>query len=336
MPSKSYCFKRNVKLRYIFDIPNTVQVKGHDCTWYVTLRGMFCENPKAGLTVEGVCAISLPIILAHGIVPFDAFYRPLLHVGLRRLLRQHDKYDYFSGIASHLENHGYTVFAPRVPFAAEVHKRALALKRRIEVILKSTGADRVHIIAHSMGGLDARHMIVDFDMADRVATLTTIGTPHRGTCFADFGLAKVNWLIGFTGLFGLNLKGFRDLSTEAAAVFNERALNAEARNPVRYATYSAHQSYGRIFTPLKLPWKYIAGREGDNDGLVSVTSAAWTDRLGSKTVRQEAFPVPADHLNELAWWEPCELRAPRQARRPFKNKIRDVYLKMIRDAEREV
>ncbi|MYG85639.1 MAG: alpha/beta fold hydrolase [Gemmatimonadetes bacterium] len=238
-------------------------------------------------------------------------------------------------MAGPLEKHGYTVFAPRVPFAGQVNKRALALKHRVEVILESTGSDRVHIIAHSMGGLDARHMIVDFDMADRVATLTTIGTPHLGTTFADFGLAKVDWLIGFTGVFGLNLEGFRDLSTKAAATFNERALNAEARNPVRYTTYAAHQSFARIFTPLKLPWKYIAGREGDNDGLVSVTSAAWTDRLGSKKVRQEAFPVPADHLNELAWWEPCELRAPRQARKLFKRRIRDGYLKMVRDAERE-
>ena len=335
MNQKTYCLKRNVKLRYIFAIPNTVQVKGHYCTWYVTRRVLFCDHTKAGLIVEGERAISLPIILAHGIVPFDALYRPLLQVGLRRFLRQPDKYDYFSGIAGHLENHGYTVFAPRVPFAAQVHKRALVLKRRIEVILESTGADRVHIIAHSMGGLDARHMIVDFDMADHVATLTTIGTPHRGTTFADFGLAKVNWLIGFTGAFGLNLEGFRDLSTEATTAFNERALDTESQNPVRYATYAAHQGYARIFTPLKPPWKYIARREGDNDGLVSVTSAAWTDRLGSKTVRQEAFPVPADHLNELAWWEPCELRAPRQARKPFKNKVRDAYLKMVRDAERE-
>ena len=95
------------------------------------------------------------------------------------------------------------------------------------------------------------------------------------------------------------------------------------------------KNYARIFTPLKLPWRVIAGREGDNDGLVSVTSAAWTDKLGSKTVHQEAFPVPADHLNELAWWDPCELRAPRQARKPYKNKVRDAYLKMVRDAEQD-
>ncbi len=253
---------------------------------------------------------------------------------MRKCLDQFDKYDYFSGIATHLENHGYTVFAPRVPFAAGVDRRARVLKRRVEAILESTGADRVHIIAHSMGGLDARHMIVDFDMADRVATLTTINTPHRGTSFADVGLAKVDWLIGLAGTFGLSLEGFRDLSTQATAAFNERALDAEAQNPVRYTTYAAHQSYARIFTPLKLPWKIIAAREGANDGLVPLTSAAWTGKLGSKAVRQEAFPVPADHLNELAWWEPCELRAPRQARKPFKNKVRDAYLTMVRDAER--
>jgi triacylglycerol esterase/lipase EstA (alpha/beta hydrolase family) len=42
----------------------------------------------------------------------------------------------------------------------------------------------VHIIAHSMGGLDARHLIVDIvTMADKVGTLATIGTPHLGTSF---------------------------------------------------------------------------------------------------------------------------------------------------------
>lgn len=46
--------------------------------------------------------MSLPIVLAHGIVPFDAVYRPLLQAGLRKLLRPPDKCDYFGGIASHL------------------------------------------------------------------------------------------------------------------------------------------------------------------------------------------------------------------------------------------
>ena len=277
--------------------------------------------------------MSAPIVLAHGIAPFDAPYRPLLNIGLRKLFNPHDKFDYFNGIASHLCHHGYTVFAPRVPFAADVEHRAAKLKDHVNSILTQTGADKVHIIAHSMGGLDARHMIVNGEMADRVATLTTIGTPHRGTSFADVGLAKAGWLIGLLGAFKLDIAGFSNLSTEDTAAFNEQALDAEAQNPVHYTTYAASQDYPQILTPLKLSWKIIAAREGPNDGLVPLTSAAWTDKLGSKTVRQESFPVPADHLNELAWWDLSELRRPRQRRQPFKEAVRAAYLKMARDAE---
>ena len=39
-----------------------------------------------------------------------------------------------------------------------------------------------------MAGLDARYMISKLGMADKVATLVTIGTPHRGSYFADWGV----------------------------------------------------------------------------------------------------------------------------------------------------
>ena len=53
----------------------------------------------------------------------------------------------------------------------------------------------VHIIAHSMGGLDARYMISRLDMADRVLSLTTIATPHRGSPFADWGTRRLGRLV---------------------------------------------------------------------------------------------------------------------------------------------
>ena len=48
--------------------------------------------------------------------------------------------------------------------------------------------DRVVIIAHSMGGLDARYMISRLGMDDRVTALVTITTPHRGSPYADWCL----------------------------------------------------------------------------------------------------------------------------------------------------
>ena len=46
-----------------------------------------------------------------------------------------------------------------------------------------------------MGGLDSRYMISKLDMADRVLSLTTLGTPHRGTAFADWAVGKVEKVV---------------------------------------------------------------------------------------------------------------------------------------------
>src|SRR5438874_2494875 len=49
---------------------------------------------------------------------------------------------------------------------------------------------KVNLVAPSMGGLDCRDMISSLGMADKVASLTTVGTPHHGSPVADitFGL----------------------------------------------------------------------------------------------------------------------------------------------------
>ena len=44
------------------------------------------------------------------------------------------------------------------------------------------------VIGHSMGGLDARYMVSRLGMAERVKSLTTVATPHRGSAFADWGV----------------------------------------------------------------------------------------------------------------------------------------------------
>jgi len=51
------------------------------------------------------------------------------------------------------------------------------------VILKNAmPGEPLHVIAHSMGGLDARHAITNRkDIVTRVRTLVTIGTPHQGS-----------------------------------------------------------------------------------------------------------------------------------------------------------
>jgi len=77
--------------------------------------------------------------------------------------------------------------------------RAPELWKRIEEIRQQTGAPKVNLICHSLGGLDCRYLVspnglaadlgVARDtMAAAVASITTVGTAHRGTRIADIAL----------------------------------------------------------------------------------------------------------------------------------------------------
>jgi len=284
---------------------------------------------------------TFPIVLAHGIARFD-----ILTVNLKKKLglpdtSLSDKFEYFKGIKTHLEANGFTVFHPDQSFAGSVDLRATQLRNRVEEALRKTNSPKVHIIAHSMGGLDARHMIVDLGMADKVATLTTIGTPHHGSPVADHVINGSGSLLLqiLDRVLEVNIDGVRDLTTDACEAFNRRAEDSEARNPVRYQTYSAFESLSGIFAPLIPAWLIVRDQEGKNDGLVSVRSQRWArDLVASDGTRnpigQREFPFQADHLNEDGWWDPEEAINPlfggalvKQAS-TFERQVRDLYLQI--------
>ena len=205
-----------------------------------------------------------------------------------------------------LEKNGYEVHLTEVDFAGSVEKRSQQLAEQVR---KIAGAVKVDIIAHSMGGLDARHMIVDIPgMADKVASLTTIGTPHLGSPVADAVAA------GDPGAIKLlkpifDLTGIRDLTTESCEKFNARAKLSEGNNAVVYRAYAASEEAGKMVPPLaQLSALFFTT---PNDGAVSVKSQLWKSSLPAsdgigKPVGQLDFGVPADHLNELGWWDPLE------------------------------
>jgi triacylglycerol lipase len=286
-----------------------------------------------------------PIILAHGIARLDHLSLTFLQ-RLDSLLWDRsnvfDELHYFRGIASYLQNNGFEVYKTGVRFAANVEDRARDLRLEVERILQQSAAEKVHIVGHSMGGLDARHMIVDEGMANRVASLTTIGTPHLGTSFADWGLAHGGDNVIKTLHQIIDLEGFLTLTRAARQVFNERAEPQEAANEVYYQTYASSQKKTNVFGLLRLPWQIIFDQEGANDGLVSLRSQEWTGELVgdkvSKQVRQHHFPMPADHLNQIGWWDLEELIQPEwwklnfiEEKRQFEKEIRQVYLKIANE-----
>lgn len=240
-----------------------------------------------------------PIVLVHGLLGFDR-----VKVGPFKLLR------YFPGIEDALTAAGHPVGVPNLAKTRGVSHRAEQLR---QFILDEFPNDNVHVIAHSMGGLDARYMVSRLDMHERVLSLTTIGTPHRGSVFADWTLRKFGRtskpLLNF---IGVPTDAWDDLTTDFCARFNEQTPDVPG---VRY--YSVAGSCPReLLMPIWRPAsELVAEMEGANDGVVSVQSAKHGD---------DCEVWDADHMNLVNRPNP---RAPHWGDRPSD------YLRLIRRVE---
>lgn len=68
---------------------------------------------------------------------------------------------------------------------AAIERNAALLAERLAEVIAESGAEKVNIIAHSKGGLEARYLISALGMGGYVASLTTISTPHSGSAAMD-------------------------------------------------------------------------------------------------------------------------------------------------------
>lgn len=170
-----------------------------------------------------------------------------------------DAYD--PGIGPALTADGHTVYFADLPPVEGVAERAAALAPQVDAVLSQTGVAQVHIIAHSQGGLDSRYLISQMGYGDRVASLTTLSTPHRGTPLADaaLGLAGAADQSPALALFQQLAGGDGAILDQAAldrALYDLAEANAaafSAANPdapgVLYQSWAGLSTVGGIDSP---------------------------------------------------------------------------------------
>jgi triacylglycerol lipase len=108
---------------------------------------------------------------------------------------------YWRGITEAMRANGIEVITASVPALGSIEERAAKLGQ--DIAAKANGKS-VNIIAHSMGGLDARYMISRLHPDNvEVLSLTTVATPHRGSAFADYCFQEIgpSYLPHFYKLF---------------------------------------------------------------------------------------------------------------------------------------
>jgi triacylglycerol lipase len=240
-----------------------------------------------------------PIVLVHGLMGFDA-------VRLRGFRLR----GYFPGVEESLRAAGNRVHCASLSPTAGVAHRAGELRSLVDSV---SPAESVHLIAHSMGGLDSRYAISRLDLADRVLSLTTIGTPHRGSPFADWGLRWLErWAKPVFKFFAVPDQAFYDLTTDGCCEFNAEVPDVPT---VRYFSVAGRCSLAWLSPEWLLPHEVIRRVEGPNDGLVSVASATWG----------EATDVwDGDHVSLINWPNPqaCALGVWRCRRRQYAGLVR--------------
>jgi triacylglycerol lipase len=198
------------------------------------------------------------VVLVHGLMGFDA-----LGIGPTRV-------DYFRGVRKRLEDAGVEVITARMSPLASVPVRAAELARAIEQLPH----DRFVMIAHSMGGLDARWAIAREGLAARTAALVTIGTPHRGTPIADLlAMRPLDRARRAMARFGLSSEAIDWLTTARLASLNLELGDVAG---VRYASLiTATADRARVHPLLRAPHAYLARAHGPSDGLVPRSSQIW-------------------------------------------------------------
>jgi triacylglycerol lipase len=220
--------------------------------------------------------LDAPIVLAHGLFGFTR-----LGVGPLTIA------SYFRGIPESLQAAGNRVLVTRVPPIAGIEDRA---RRLGEQILRASPDEPVHVIGHSMGGLDARRLLADSSWSSRVLSLTTIGTPHLGSTLADFAKLKFGRIWHLLTSLGIDPQGCLDVTRRAARRFHRRYPTP---GNIPCFSIAGDPSAETVCWPLQRTHAALLELEGPNDGLVSVESA---NAFGTPLP-----PWPVDHLRQMNW-----------------------------------
>lgn len=200
----------------------------------------------SGLATAGTYTqTKYPIVLAPGVLGFDKI------LGI----------EYFYGIPAALGSDGAKVYVTSASAFNTSEARGEQMLAQVQTILAISGAQKVNLIGHSHGGFSSRYVAAAIPA--RVASVTTVGSPVKGTPVADLVVQftanpAIGGLVGTVGnafsklistLGGKNynediLGSMASLSTAGAANFNARF---PAGVPVSACGEGAYSANGQRF-----------------------------------------------------------------------------------------
>ncbi len=233
------------------------------------------------------CSTKYPILFIHGLGFRDTtFY-----------------INYWGRIPKALTNKGARIYYGNNDAIGSIHNSAISISRKIDEILAELNCEKVNIIAHSKGGLDCRYLISSLGYQNKIASLTTIATPHHGSKILNifnylpkFLIHVISFFVNiFFWILGDKKPDFftvsQEVSSDAIFLFN---IKNKDNSQILY------QSFGtRLSSPFNdilffFTYIFLSIFEGENDGIVAFESSKWTNFSEIKTQKNNRGLSHAD------------------------------------------
>lgn len=188
--------------------------------------GLFSKRKKK-VSLRPDLETKYPVVLCHG-----ANTPKLTKLGPIKI-------PYFTGTEKHLRRLNLRLLVPSVDPFGSIADRAAQLEAQIREAIPE---GKFNLVGHSMGGLDARYLATHSSLKDRIASITTVSTPHHGSWYADFA---EKWLLEKQGLrkvielLGLHMDQIPDLMVRhMEGEFNPSTPDNPDVKYFSYGTYS--------------------------------------------------------------------------------------------------
>ena len=246
-----------------------------------------------------------PIILVHGIAIREAWYIKA-----------------FGKIGKVLRQEGFDVTTAKTDAFGTIENNAETLKKCVLDVLERTGAEKVNLIGQSKGGIDSLYMIEHLGMKEKVATLTTLSTPHKGSLIATRIWNIPMWI---KRILALLINGFYRLAGDkrpnSLKVCEQLKLiedvsEVSVPEGIYCQSYSQRMKRARDCLFVAIPYLiYNKVDRGNHDGIVTVDSA----RFG--IYRGDCFKESISHTQMVDFF----------ARRKTRSVIFDFYIRLCRE-----
>ena len=228
----------------------------------------------------------------------------------------------FGDIEKKMREQGFTVFTADIDSFGCIETNAVQLKEYVNKILKETNSEKVNLICHSKGGLDSKYMITDLEMEDKIASMTTLSTPFKGSIVAS----KVWELPGFIKAFlafwvNLFYRILGDKHPDALKTLEQLKRvdtsieTLKFSNKIYCQSYSSTMNDGSDFLMLIPSIIHKRFEAKNNDGLVTGESSKFGEYNG------DCFDISVSHSKMIDF----------MSTKSQKDKIYAFYIKLAED-----